>query len=189
MTKAQPQATFSPSKWLTGPVSQKATPKKRASPKKVTAMDVHSTTLTLEWEFMDHVKTMKRARDTVINLGGFMENFRQNFDRYEIEKKDGIDKVEKEIEELELLKHTNCGDLDEISRLNELIDEKRYLIKEKEDTLHILGEINQMIDQCYKWFDEEKEEMTEKIEKMKINAKAAEGKRKLIASDFDLSKD
>ena len=57
MTKAQCQATFLPSPWLNGPVSKKDKPKKRASTK-----ELHSTTLTLEWEFMDHVNTMKKKK-------------------------------------------------------------------------------------------------------------------------------
>ena len=135
------------------------------------------------------MNTMKQRRNMVRNLGSFMENYREKFDRYETEKEDGIDAVEKEIEELELQKHTNCGDLDEISKLNGLIDERGYLIKEKQETIDILGEMNQMIDQCYKWFDEEKEEMTKKMEKMKANAKVAEGERMMIESNFDISKD
>ena len=48
MTKAKSQATFLPSSWLNGPVSQKDKPKKRASKTKVTAKELHSKTLTLE---------------------------------------------------------------------------------------------------------------------------------------------
>ena len=112
MTKTQCQATFSPSSWQNYPVSQKAKPKRRASKAKVTAKDLHSKIHTLEWKFSNHLNTMKRSKDTVINLGSFIENYREKNDRVETEKEEAIDAVEQEIEELKLLKHTNRGYLE-----------------------------------------------------------------------------
>ena len=185
MTKTN-QATNSPSSWSTCPVTNKPKPKKKVTKTKVTAKELYSKSLTLEWEYIDHHNTMKRGKEMVIKLGGFMENYRQTTDRYETEKEDEIHEVEKEIQELEITEHTNRGDLDELAKLDEQIRSKIDLVKEKKDTIHILHEMNTMMDMCFNWFDKEKEELTKRMEKMKKNVRVVEGERNSIESNFDI---